>query len=358
MYNFNPFISLISKYRRVYKSLKYIKTNNIPEILLVFSRAGIGDALLLTGIAKEFALRGRQGIAIVASNNAPHPELYYNNDDISYVIDEDSYSPFVYSRKGINIIYANYHNLEDGHDDKFNPVNSHILEIMMAKSGITGTVSLRPYIYLTDEEKEYGKFSDKQITIQVSSTSANVKKNNKEWYISRFQYIVDKYQDKYQFIQIGTTNDDKLDNVIDLRGKTSLRQSASILNNSLIFIGLEGFLMHLARAVDTRSVIILGGRTRPQDTGYICNENLYTQLPCAPCFRWNTCERERNKECMDLISVEMVMSAIDKQLEKYNVPLEVESVIIPNDWIQKNYEYMKIGFPKYINPQLSDRIKK
>lgn len=344
MNEYNPLISFFKKFRRVYKSYKYLKTNNLPEILLVFY-GGIGDALLLTTIAREFVLRGRQKIGIVAS----HPELYHNNNDISYVIDEDSYTPSLYSRRVMKILYPYYHEFETGYEgDKFNPIKYHILEIMIAKSGITGSVSLRPYIFLTKEEKEYGQFSENQIAIQISSTGGNDKKINKEWYPYRFQQIIDKYKNKYQFIQIGTLFDDKLDNVIDFRGKTSLRQSAAILKNSMLFIGLEGFLMHLARAVDTRSVIILGGRSRPRDTGYICNENIYTPLPCAPCWRWNTCERDNKRECMDLISVEMVITAIDKQLNKYKIPLEDQSVIISSDWMDTNYEYMKLGRPKYI----------
>ena len=51
-----------------------------------------------------------------------------------------------------------------------------------------------------------------------------------------------------------------LKGALDLRGKTGLREAAAILSNSLVFIGQVGFLMHLARAVDCRSVIVYGGQ--------------------------------------------------------------------------------------------------
>ena len=46
---------------------------------------------------------------------------------------------------------------------------------------------------------------------------------------------------------------------------------------SLAFVGQVGFLMHLARAVDCRAVIVYGGRETPAQSGYPCNENLYSR---------------------------------------------------------------------------------
>ena len=110
---------------------------------------------------------------------------------------------------------------------------------------------------------------------------------------------------------------------MDLRGRTNLRQSAAVLANSLVFIGLSGFLMHLARAVDCRSVIIYGGREKPAITGYVANKNLYHQVRCAPCWLRNSCEF--NHKCMDMVSVDNVISATADQIGRYGTLLEVQT---------------------------------
>ena len=48
--------------------------------------------------------------------------------------------------------------------------------------------------------------------------------------------------------------------------------------------------MHMARAVDCPSVIVYGGRLRPDQIGYICNENLYNAVECSPCWLDTRCD--------------------------------------------------------------------
>ena len=126
-----------------------------------------------------------------------------------------------------------------------------------------------------------------------------------------------------QVIQIGAASDPKLEGAMDLRGKTTIRQSAAILANALVYIGLEGFLMHLARAVDCRSVIIYGGRLKPSQIGYVANKNLYTQVRCAPCWLRNPCDFDR--KCMDMITPPQVIAAAAEQIARYGTLLEVQT---------------------------------
>jgi len=127
-------------------------------------------------------------------------------------------------------------------------------------------------------------------------------------------------------VQIGGSNDLKLEGAMDLRGKTTLRQTAAILANSLVFVGLVGFVMHLARAVDCRSVIIYGGREKPSITGYVANKNLYSQVRCAPCWLRNACEF--NHKCMDMVTVEQVIAATADQISRYGTLLEVQTAVV------------------------------
>ncbi len=149
---------------------------------------------------------------------------------------------------------------------------------------------------------------------------------NREWYPQRFQELCAQLRSDVRVVQIGSSSDMKLEGAIDLRGKTSLRQTAAVLANSLVFIGLVGFVMHLARAVDCRSVIIYGGREKPAITGYVANKNLYTQVRCAPCWLRNACEF--NRKCMDMISVDQVIAATADQISRYGTLLEVQTAVV------------------------------
>jgi ADP-heptose:LPS heptosyltransferase len=147
---------------------------------------------------------------------------------------------------------------------------------------------------------------------------------NKEWYPERFQEVASRLQGKASLIQLGSPSDPPIQDALDLRGKTSLRQSAAILAQSLVFIGLEGFMMHLARAVDCRAVIVYGGRLRPSHFGYAAFANLIGATPCSPCWLDNTCDYDR--ECMKMISTEAVVNAAKEQIDRHGSPLETEAV--------------------------------
>ena len=88
--------------------------------------------------------------------------------------------------------------------------------------------------------------------------------------------------------------------MLDLRGRTTLREAAAVLHASLAFVGLEGFLAHLARSVDCPGVIVFGGRVRPETCGYTANRNFYGAVPCAPCGLRSGCPN--SMVCMDEIA--------------------------------------------------------
>ena len=82
-------------------------------------------------------------------------------------------------------------------------------------------------------------------------------------------------------------------------------------------------MMHLARAVDCRSVILYGGREKPAQTGYVANKNLYSQVRCAPCWLRNPCDFDR--KCMDMLTAPQVVAATAEQIGRYGSFLEVQT---------------------------------
>jgi ADP-heptose:LPS heptosyltransferase len=128
-------------------------------------------------------------------------------------------------------------------------------------------------------------------------------------------------------VQIGSTDDPPLPVDADLRGKTTIRETAAVLAASEMFVGLEGFLIHLARAVDCPAVVVFGGRARPEIFGYGCNVNLYDDIDCAPCGLRDGCPHAM--KCMTAISPERVAVAARELAQRRPArPLPAETTAI------------------------------
>jgi hypothetical protein len=301
----------------------------LPTVLLYFGFAP-GDDLLCTAVLRELRKRGKAGLLMVSD----HQELFAGNRDPSYVRPlwarhyRDG-STVSICQRFVRIWGGQFTRPEYAPiavEDRRKVPPRHIIAEMCARVGIIGPVAIRPYLELNDKEKLSAAWASGQIVIQSSGMAARHPMLNKQWYQERFQGVVDALEGEVDFIQLGAATDPALQRVNDLRGATSIRDAAAILNRARLYVGTVGFLMHLARAVECPSVIVFGGREAPWQSGSVCNLNLYSAVPCAPCWRANTCEFDRR--CMSNISVADVVSAIRQMLEMPRNPLAVETVDI------------------------------
>jgi ADP-heptose:LPS heptosyltransferase len=194
---------------------------------------------------------------------------------------------------------------------------------MCRYAAMTGEIELRPYLYLNPREMEKGRLYPTQAVIQ-SAGQALMK--NKEWLPERYQAVADELQSEVRWIQLGMPSEPPIRGAVDLRGRTTLRESAAIIANSRIHLGQAGFLMHVARAVNTRAVVVYGGREDPTISGYRCFENMVGRTPCSYCWQRTRCDF--GHECMRMITVKEVVSAVRRQLGQFGVPLEIEKAIL------------------------------
>lgn len=303
--------------KTIYKTVVYFLKKGIPSHILYFGDS-LGDNLLITILARELNNRGYKNVWV----KSDHLLLFENNKDLKLVL---SYKAVLSTTilkllnvKMVQLKYTTYIPIED----RDIAPDKHIILKFMECVGLKGSIINQPIINLTDLEKEFGKFGSLQISVCTSSITATVPMKNKEWYTNRYQEIINLLSDTYTFVQIGSKNDAPLRNVIDMRGKTTVRETASILYHSTLLVSHEGFLMHLARAVNCKSVIIYGGRISPQQIGYSCNSNIYQKEECSPCWRNNTCEYD--KICMQNISTNRVLKEIELQLSAGKQDLEID----------------------------------
>ena len=291
----------------IWSSKIALMSGGLPEIGLYFN-GGMGDDLLCSTVARELKNRGTKSIWQLTA----HPELFAGNRDV-IAVPADFRIRRLCEMFGVAFIELEYPE----------PPAQHLITTLCKAAGIRGEIELRPYVVLSEAERRAGHVASRpQIAIQTATLAARFPMRNKLWPHERFQAVADGLRTEFDLVQLGAPSDPALAHALDLRGKTSLREAAAILSASRMFIGLVGGLMHLARAVDCRSVIVYGGREHPSQSGYVANENLYWSGPCAPCWQRNHCDYDRR--CMTEILPEQVIAAARRQAERYGTPLAVE----------------------------------
>jgi len=196
----------------------------------------------------------------------------------------------------------------------------------------------------------------KYITIHVSSGKYRI---TKSWNIERWQQIV-KYLISlgYTIIQLGSKGEPVINNVVDLTGLSNIQETAWILHGSQFHIDTEGGLVHLAKAVNTQSIVIFGA-TPVECFGYKGNINIRDNS-CSPCW-YRTIDWEQKCPdgyetpiCLDKISVDLVKEAInvfhiqfkDKKEIVSKIERPLVSIIIP---VYNQLKYLKVTIDSILN---------
>ena len=295
----------------------------LPARSLLFGPLSLGDDLLCTAVLREARQRGRPFTMMTA-----RPELFRGNHDPAKVIPiDDDYVAGLrrLSRKVVKPYYVRAN--PENPDGDLLPQH-HVIVEMCRLAGLEGDVAVRPYLNLTPEEKRAARRQRPVIALQSSVLAARIPYPTKEWIAKSWQTVAIQLRRHAYLVQLGTAADPALPVDEDLRGKTSLREAAAILANARVFVGLEGFLTHLARAVDCPAVVVMGGRARASVFGYVANTNLTATPPCSPCGLRTGCPHDL--ACMQQISAETVITAaLDRLAHPPASPLPVDTIRIP-----------------------------
>lgn len=285
---------------------------------MIFLRTGfgLGDILLSSGILRAVKRIHPQEHIFIETRL---PEIFTNNPNvwhavrdgkIVYAIQKLFGYPYVW-RWG-NIFLKNYDKIFKKIPYPFPCRDRHLIDAMADSLGIKLlSDEKQPILYLSKQEIDTNKWAKNSIVVQSSST--NYWTVNKHWIPGRMQKVVNELYKNHKIVHIGSINDERLENVIDLRGKTTIREAAAIIFNSRLFVGLEGGLVHLAKAVDKKSIVIYTGYTKPTETGYSSNINLRDSRAGDGCWK-----RERCFDCSKYsrnVKVNQVINCIEKEFD-------------------------------------------
>jgi ADP-heptose:LPS heptosyltransferase len=130
----------------------------------------------------------------------------------------------------------------------------------------------------------------------------------KWWDAGRYQQVVDHFRGKIAFVQVGESghNHPPLRGVIDLRGKTDLRQLVRLVHHAQGVLCPVTSLMHLAAAIETRPgmpihrpcVVVAGGREPFQWEAYPQHQFIHTNGSLW-CCQEGGCWKSRTKPLGD-----------------------------------------------------------
>ena len=204
----------------------------------------------------------------------------------------------------------------------------------------------------------------------------------KWWATERWQTVVDHFRGRILFVQIGAKGDHHppLREVLDLRGKTDVRQLIRLVHHSVGVLSPVTGVMHLAAAVPVREgrplnrpcVVVAGGREPVQWEAYPHHQFLHTlgALKCCDnggCWKARTVPlgdgdpRDRNL-CLDVVypKAPRRSSSHSTHNPDLSTPLPLPrcmSMITPVDAICAIERYHEAGACKRLNSRLRKRIE-
>lgn len=184
-----------------------------------------------------------------------------------------------------------------------------------------------PEIFLTEDEKEATEQLLRQKNIPQNAVVIGVNPcaaygSAKCWLPERFREVIKRLSDQPNFYiltfgdQANVSLAQKVceglpSHVINLAGKTSLRELIALIKRCNVMLTNDSGPMHIAAALKTPLVALFGSTnvdaTGPYKWGCVINKKVH----CAPCYK-RVCSSDF--KCMTDISVDEVYNAVIRQL--------------------------------------------
>ncbi|MDP2924661.1 MAG: glycosyltransferase family 9 protein [Candidatus Omnitrophota bacterium] len=147
----------------------------------------------------------------------------------------------------------------------------------------------------------------------------------KRWPIERFSQLIERILRQYdvKIILIGSKGESDLAKslelgqplrLIDLIGKTTLKQLAALLKRCNLFVGADSGVMHIAATQNTPIIVIWGGQNKPSHWRPLADEVtiIHKTVDCSPCGLKHC----RELKCLKAIEVQEVFEAVEKQITR------------------------------------------
>ena len=200
-------------------------------------------------------------------------------------------------------------------DIRIDDLGKHVCDLALISLGLDSYATSNDTLIVPDEN--INKISGNYVIVcnSIGSGPGRMKCWTQEGWNSLIKWLTER---GLLPVQLGRSTDSLLSPlVLDLRGKTTLRQSAGYMKYSKAYIGVEGGLFHMAKAVKAPAVVIFA--TTPSVCFAYSDTIVLSKNVCRPCWwtePWNQSKCMRScKVCMNLPDWETVAGEISKLLK-------------------------------------------
>jgi ADP-heptose:LPS heptosyltransferase len=211
-------------------------------------------------------------------------------------------------------------------------------DLMADIIGVAG----RPHQYvleLSDEERRQGRVHLQRLGIDLAvpivglNTGAGRRWELKQWHEEGYLELVERIAKSHsvQFVLLGGPEERERHGrllarstvpLIDAGCDNMVRHFASIVGACHVVVTGDTLAMHLALALRRRAVVLFGPTSAPEIELYGLGEKVVPQMDCLGCYK-SRCNFVPN--CMDMISVNMVSEAVERQLQKVVIDSDVST---------------------------------
>lgn len=325
--------------------------------LMLSNYQAIGDIVIMTAAVRDFVIA--HGDKYRVNVSTPFPDLWTAHEYLDTSVTDET--------PGVQHVKVGYDwCVNHSNQSPYNFIHGFHIDIAQ-KLGIPWfpVTEFGGHVPLTQEETSWismihEHYTHKDTPYWLIVNGGKPDYTAKHWLSEYAQQVVNSYRNKIQFVQIGTRDyshmHDDLKGVINLVGKTDIRQLVRLIYHAQGIVTPITGAMHLSAAIPTRDdhppkracVTICGGREPHQFIDYANHQTLHTNgvLPCCDnggCWKSRTVPLgvggadedrldrelcidtvpwpENNKRgrpvqrCMTLITPSMVTRAIDNYMQ-------------------------------------------
>ena len=308
---------------------------SIRRKIILRNNQSPGDVLMLTAAIRDLH-RAHPG-QFATDVRTPCPHLWENNPYITPISEHDP---------GVEIIDCQYPLIHRSNQAPYHFLHGFI-EFLNTRMGLKiQPTAYKGDIHISDLEKSWisqvHELTGEDTPFWIIVAGGKRDYTIKWWDPARFQDVVDHFHKRIVFVQVGEAghHHPALEGVIDLRGKTDLRQLIRLVYHAQGAVCPVTLLMHLAAAVEVKGerplnrpcVVVAGGREPVHWEAYPHHQFIHTlgALPCCDnggCWKSRTLplgdgdEKDRASnlcvnvsgtlpKCMDMITSEEVIRRV------------------------------------------------
>jgi len=304
-----------------------------------------GDIVMLTAAVRDLHLTSPNQFLTDVRTSCP--SLWEHNPYLTPIAEDEP---------GVEVIDCEYPLIHKSNDAPFHFIHGFIQHLNQQLRLAIQPTQFRGDVHIAPVEKTwYSRIEEilgAAVPFWIVVAGGKFDFTIKWWDHARFQQVVDHFRDRVLFVQVGERGHahPPLQNVIDLRGSTDLRQLVRLVYHAQGVLSPVTLLMHLAAAVETRPgmprnrpcVVVAGGREPPHWEAYPHHQFIH-RAGALRCCEQGGCWKSRvvplgdgdEKDlpqhccvdvvgtlprCMDLIGAEDVIRAIEIYFDGGAVP--------------------------------------